>query len=115
MVNFIQKGDIIDFFNSTGKDILYGQVVVMGNHIGIAAENITQGKNGGLRTNGVFEFTGVKADTISIGDNLYYDPDKDAVTNNKGYLTVVAGFARSSKEAEKDGTILVKLFNSLSA
>lgn len=113
MANFIQKGDIIDFSNATETDIEYGQVVVLGNHVCIAAEKIAVGETGGLRTNGVFEFIAANTPSIAIGDIVYYDSTNDCVTNAKGTLTTVAGVALSAKAATTDGTVIVKILDTV--
>ncbi|MCI1478113.1 MAG: DUF2190 family protein [Clostridium beijerinckii] len=113
MANFIQKGDIIDFPNATDKDIAYGQVVVLGNHVCVAAEDIKIGATGGLRTNGVFEFNAAKAPEIKVGSIVYYDTTNDLVTSDKGTLTTIAGFALSSKAANTDGTVMVKILDAV--
>lgn len=110
MVSFVQKGDIIDFPNSTESNIEYGQVVVLGNHVCVAAENIEPGNIGGLRTNGVFEFNAEKTGEIKIGDPVYYDETNGYVTTTKGTLTTIPGVAISTKAATVDGTVLVKIF-----
>lgn len=115
MANFIQKGDIIDFTNATSEDIAYGEVVVLGNHVCVAAENIKIGATGGLRTNGVFEFNAANAPAIKIGDIVYYDSTNDVVTSTKGTLTTVAGFALSAKAATTNGAVLVKILDTVSA
>lgn len=113
MANFIQKGEIIDLTNTTDKDIAYGQVVVLGNHVCVAAEIIKTGETGGLRTSGVYEFNAANTPEIKVGDILYYDSTNDLVTNDKGALTTVAGFSISSKPASTDGTVLVKILDTV--
>ncbi len=111
MANFIQKGDVIDFTNTTEIDIAYGQVVVLGNHVCVAAECIKAGEAGGLRTNGVFEFDADKNVEIKIGDQVYYDTANDCITNNKGTLTTVPGIALTAKPSATEGTVQIKIFN----
>jgi len=48
MSNFIQDGRVIDYTNSTETDIAYHDIVVLGNRVGVAAENIAVGNKGGV-------------------------------------------------------------------
>lgn len=109
MAKFVQKGDIIDFSNSTEESINYGDVVIIGTKIGIAVEEIKPREIGGVRVNGVFEFEAANAPKISIGDTLYYDSTNANLTSTKGDLTIIAGYSISEKAATTDGTVLCKV------
>lgn len=113
MANFIQKGDIIDFPNSTKETISYGDVVVLAGHVCVAAENIKVGEVGGLRTSGVFEFNADKTAAIKFGDVVYYDETNDCITSTKGSLTTIAGTAISEKAASTDGAVLVRILDTV--
>ncbi|AYO30249.1 DUF2190 family protein [Biomaibacter acetigenes] len=81
---YIQKGYIIDFTNSTGADIAYGDVVPIGARIGIAAEDIAKDATGSLNVSGVFELPADNTVAFAVGDEVYWD-------NVGGKLTKTAG------------------------
>lgn len=71
--NFIQTGDVITYSNS-GSAISSGDVVVMGNIIGVALVDIaaTTG-TGAVAIEGVFEVPKVTAAVITQGQKVMYD------------------------------------------
>lgn len=80
MVDYIQKGDIIDYKNDGNGIINYHDVVALQNLIGIAQENIAVGDTGALAIVGVHGFPADKND-IPTGSMVYY---------NNGAVTVTA-------------------------
>lgn len=80
MVNYIQKGDIINYKNDSTKAISYHDVVELQNLLGIAQENIAVGDMGAVAIVGVHGFSADKND-IPVGSRVYYD---------KGVITATA-------------------------
>ena len=103
---FIQNGNIIDYPATT--EVGYGEVVTLGNTIGVAAERIKAGETGGVRLTGVFEMP-TAAEAISIGDKLYYDAVNTCVTKTAGSLTCIAGIAVSAKATTTAGKVLCRI------
>lgn len=120
--NYVQKGENIDFKNETTENIEAGQVVVLGDKIGVSGNDITIGKTGELVTVGVFK---CKKDNskIEAGKNVYYNAASDCITINASHTEekgeesskttetvahVKAGFAIATAEAEATN-VLVKI------
>ena len=73
MKNFIQEGEILDYLNS-GSAITSGSIVVVGEIVCVAAEDIaaTTG-TGALYTEGVFSVTKVGSQAWTVGDKVFWD------------------------------------------
>jgi len=71
--NYVQDGGVIDYSNA-GAAISSGDVVVIGNQIGIALVDIaaTTG-TGAVAMEGVFDVPKVDAAVIAQGENVIYD------------------------------------------
>ena len=69
---YIQRGETLDYKNSTDAAILAGTVVLFGDRIGVAGGEIPAGAVGDLHVVGVFEIpkkTGVK---LEMGEAVVY-------------------------------------------
>ena len=69
--NYIQDGEVIDHVASGA--ITSGDVVVMGNIIGVALEDIADTETGPVQISGVFDLPKVTAAVIAQGEALVYD------------------------------------------
>lgn len=69
--NYIASGCTIDY--TAGADIASGDVVVVGDQIGIALDAIANGAVGVVRLDGVFEVPKVSAAVIGQGEKVIYD------------------------------------------
>ena len=107
MAKFIQDGKIIDYKNIGSSKINYGDVIKLGTHVGIAAEDIHVGETGGVRVEGIFEMEAVSPAEFNLGDTLYLD-DSNKATNVQGRLTIVIGYAVTTK-ASSETVVKVKL------
>lgn len=96
MANYVKKGEVIDYPNNSGADINYGDIVILGKNIGVAAEHIPQGATGSVKVCGVYEVPAVTTEEFAIGDTLYLDADGKA-TKTQGELTVVMGWSFAAK------------------
>lgn len=68
-----QKGGIIDWVNGTGAAVASGDVVKMGNILGVAMVDIANGATGSVCIDGVFTVPKVTAAVIAQGDSLTWD------------------------------------------
>lgn len=97
MKNFIQKGDTLTA--TAPADVNSGDLVVVGNIIGVAAYDAASGADVEVDVEGVFELPKVLTDVIGQGDKLYWDSSvskltKTAGTGSKplvGFATTAAG------------------------
>jgi len=106
-------GNTIDY--TPASDVEAGQVVVVGNLVGVASRPIASGELGAIAVRGVFDV--VKANVaISAGDAVYWDADGDPVGGEagSGAATNVStdntfmGYAVADAAAA-DGTVRVTL------
>ncbi|EKZ5661573.1 DUF2190 family protein [Klebsiella aerogenes] len=100
--NYYQDGKTMDWSNSTGKDVVSGQAVAVGNIMGVAHANIPNGGDGVLHMVGVFILPKVAEETWQRGAKLYLNaeslltavaPDADAVVAGTAWITSGAGEA----------------------
>ena len=67
-----QKGESLDYVNKTEKKIEHGDVILLGNRVGIAGDDILPGGTGAVHVTGVFEFVKSGAEEITVGTEVYY-------------------------------------------
>lgn len=84
---FIQKGDAIDICPTT--DLEAGEIVRLGNLIGVTRLPIKAGELGTLSLMGVFELTKSPTVTFQAGDNVFWDT-QNATPAKSGVLLGVA-------------------------
>ncbi|MFQ8681966.1 DUF2190 family protein [Enterocloster sp.] len=130
---YVQRGEALDYANTTGKDIGAGDVVVFGKRIGIAGMPIPAGGLGTIHMTGVFRVPKKASEAIEAGADVYYTEDgfsaaaavgvsdmeeSQVGTAKAGEATVAAeaapavavaaGYAVKKAEAE-EGTMMVNL------
>lgn len=103
---YIQRGEAIDFTNSSEAKINAGDVVVFGTKIGVAGDDIAVGATGTLRMEGVFELPKATG-AITVGAAVYWDATNKKITTTSSSNTL-AGFAVAAA-ASRDETALVKI------
>lgn len=94
--NYVQPGDVIQY--TAGADISSGEVVKMGNTLGVALQDIANGATGSVAIRGVFTVPKVTAAVIAQGDSLTWDSsvgkfDDNAATPATGDVTGAAAVA----------------------
>lgn len=105
MAKYVQRGEVLNFANSTEAKIKAGDVVLLGGKVAIAATDIEVGAIGAVSVAGVFEFDKASG-AVTIGAALYYDADNDNVTTTASGPFV--GYAVEAKESA-DETVCVNL------
>ena len=105
MKNYIQPGDVIN--HVAAADIDSGDVVVMGQRIGIAMADIADTTTGAVAVKGVFELDVVTAGAIAQGALVYWDV-ADAEINASASGNIPAGYAAKAK-VSGNTTILVNI------
>lgn len=100
--NFVQPGEVLDYVASTDK--VSGQVVAVGNILGVTLAAIASGAAGPLQITGVFTVPKVSGAVIAQGENLTWDAsaaafDDNAATPAAGDITGAAAFAFESAGA----------------
>ena len=108
--NYIQAGEVIDY--TAGADISSGDVVVVGNLVGVAITDIADGEVGAVGISGVWELPKVSAAVIGAGETVNYDVsagefDDNAATPATGDLT--GGCVAVEAAGNGDTTVKVKI------
>jgi len=107
MKNFIQPG--VNLTLPAPAAIVSGEVVVIGEIHGVAADDAESGADFDLVTEGVFDLPKVSTDAFAIGDSVYYDAAAKLVTSDDGEGgNALIGVAVTAA-ANPSGTVNVKL------
>jgi len=110
--NFIQRGSVVTWTNSTGSDVAAGSVVKMVHTLGVALVDIPNGASGSVAIEGVFEAPKVSGAEFAVGEALIWDVsagafDDSAATPASGDVTGAAIAMRAGADGET--TCVVKL------
>ncbi len=99
----VQRGDVIDY--TAGSAISSGDVVVIGNIIGVALTDIANGSTGSVATRGVFTVPKVSAAVIAQGESLVWDVSAGAFDDNAASPATgdISGAAACAWEAAGNG------------
>lgn len=107
---FKQEGAVIQY--TAGADIVSGQVVKIGNVLGVALGDIANGATGSVRLEGVFAAPKVSGAVIAKGETLTWDASAAAFDDNAAVAASgdVTGAAAFAWEAAGNGvtSLLVK-------
>lgn len=102
---YVQRGEALDYKNSTTTAIKAGDVVKLESRIGIAGDDIAVGDIGAVHVTGVFRIAKTREKEIAMGKLVYFDGT--GITDTAESNTA-AGYAAETALAA-DTTILVKL------
>lgn len=80
--NFVQEGHVIDWTNGTGSAVASGQVVRIGQILGVALVAIAAGAVGAVSRRGVYTVPKVSAAVIAMGESLTWDASAAAFDDN---------------------------------
>lgn len=83
--NFIQPGHVIQY--SPAAALSSGDVVVIGNILGVALVDIAVGAAGSVQIDGVFNVPKVSAAVIKAGEDLTWDVSASAFDDNAAIPT----------------------------
>lgn len=73
MKNRISDGAVIDWTNATGSAVVSGQVVRVGQQLGVATVDIAAGAVGVVALEGDFSVPKVTVDVIAVGETMLWD------------------------------------------
>ena len=106
-VQFRQTGDAVDY--TPGADVMFGEVVVQGELVGVAKHDIPAGKLGVLAVTGVFDFPKAAGAGIAVGVKVYWDEAMKLVTEDPagGVNKELGKTALAARDA--DTTVRVRL------
>ena len=87
---YVQRVEILDYTNQTGKTIEAGEVVVFGNRIAVAGTTILEGEIGTLHMTGVYRVPKKASEAIEAGADVYY--------TDAGFSAVAAVMAAATEK-----------------
>jgi len=111
MKNFVQTGRVMPFV--AGANVTSGQVVRVGNILGVATSDVANGASGLLQLEGVFSVPKVSGAVIAAGESLTWDASVAAFDDNAATPATgdVTGAAAHAFEAAGNGaTVLAVKF-----
>ena len=104
---FVSIGNAVDYTPS-GAAVVAGQVVDLGEHVGVAVTDIADGELGALQIEGIYDFAKYTGDEIAVGVTVYWDEGTNTATTTSAYGEAVAGICVKAAAAG-DATVRVKL------
>lgn len=110
--NYVQPGKVITWTNATGSAVESGDVVVVGQILGVVLVDVANGASGEVAIDGVYDVPKVSAAVIAQGESLTWDVSAGAFDDNAATPATgdVTGAPAVAYEAAGDGvtTIAVK-------
>ena len=103
---YIQKGESLDYLNTTDEKIKAGNVISLVTRIGVAGCDIAPGEVGSVEVVSVFEMPKSGKTAIPMGTAVYYDgtgiTDERTAEDEEGTKTanIPAGYAVASAAAD---------------
>ena len=92
-----QRGESLDYTNTTSSPLAAGSIVKLQSCIGIVEETIAPNATGAIAIEGVFEIAKTGTAAITIGDAVYFDGS--GITNT-ATSNLLVGYAAESVTAE---------------
>lgn len=106
--NYVSEGAVIQH-TASGADISSGDVVVVGQLLGVALVDIADGETGSVAIQGVFNVPKVSAAVIAAGESLVYDVSAGEFDDNAATPATgdVSGAAAVAVEAAGNGVTTI--------
>lgn len=108
-----QRGESLDYVNSTNAVIEANTIIPISGRIGIAGTSINPNEKGSLHVTGVFEIAKTEDKEILQGTDVYFDGEGITSAANDGKPESPTSYAKAGyaaqTAAQSDKTILVKL------
>lgn len=102
---FYQDGKRIDIVQS--NDIESGDVVLIGELIGVQINQIKKDEKGSVAVSGVFQVVKKSADTFTAGQKVYWDNTLKQATSTASGNTLMG--ITVAQAGSSDSTVLVKI------
>lgn len=100
-----QRGETLDYTNSTSAVIEANTIIALSGRIGVAGTSINPGEMGDVHVTGIYKIAKTGTAAIEQGQLVYWDGEGITDTSDSN---TPAGYAAQDAEAG-DSTILVKL------
>ena len=101
---YVQEGKLVDYVSTAA--VAAGDIVIQGDLIGIAAQDIPAGTVGALTTEGVFCVEKTSAATFAVGAKVYWNVSSKTATATT--TDTLIGVAVAAAAAD-DQNVLVKI------
>lgn len=101
---YVQRGDLIDY--TPTEAVAAGDVVILGDFVGVALRDIAANKLGALQTSGIFDFLKV-AGEMTAGTLLYWNTSVKKATITAGAYKYIGKVIADAADA--DTNVLMKL------
>ena len=89
VATFVHEGFSIDY--TPDADVAAGDIVDLGNCVGIATNAIAANTLGALQVHGVYDVAKFTGEAISLWAPVYYDAGTNTATGTIGYSEAVMG------------------------
>lgn len=93
---FVQPGNVLDHTPATAVNS--GNVLVIGDRVGVALADIAANATGSVQVTGVFSLPKKAADTVAQGVKVYWDATNQQITTTASGNTL-AGYAAQAAAA----------------
>lgn len=109
MENYVQPGNVMTITATAA--ILSGQVVAVGNTLGVATGDIANGAKGEIAVNGVFVVPKVTGAVIAAGESVLWDASAGAFDDNLATPAAgdIGGAAAVAFEAAGNGVTSIAI------
>jgi predicted RecA/RadA family phage recombinase len=105
--NFIEKGEVLNY-TAVNKPIASGDVVIIGNIVGIAKTDIAVGETGAVHITGVYSLPKA-AEAITQGTKVYWSNVNQNVTLNKADSILIGVAANNTISSESRAHVLLNI------
>lgn len=90
VASYLHDGCTVQYTPS-GSDVSAGDVIDLGDFVGVAVTDIDDGTQGTLQIKGAFRVTKKTGESWTQGDPVYYDAGTTSFSSNVSYSEAVAG------------------------
>ena len=106
---YLQRGEALDYKNTTDNPIPAGTVIAIKTRIGVTGTDIAPGQVGSLHVMGVFTMDKASDKEVTMGQALYFDEGSGNLTTDASG-NIPAGYAVADAAAT-DTTVQVSISN----
>ena len=104
---FIEKGEVITY-TATNKNILSGELIIIGSIVGIAKTDIPIGETGAVHITGIYSLPKAN-EAITQGAKVYWSNANNNVTTNKTEATLIGVAANNTISSESQVHVLLNI------
>lgn len=87
LATYVQNGEHLDWYNDTGADVAYKEIIDLDTCLVIAQAVIAAGTTGAVAVGGVYDLAAATNDDFDFGEKLYWDGTKLVASDGSGANT----------------------------